>query len=173
MRPQTPFPPNTVARMKALLSSTNKISEYRRIQSVYLRAKYGYDASQIAEMVGLKLQTVKNIHAAYLKKGESVLKLSGCKNQRKHCYLTIKQEKAFLKNFEEQAKAGNILEVGKIHTALQAHLGEEIHLSMIYRMLRRHGWRKLAPRPTHPKGDPSVQEAFKKISRTSCLMLNN
>jgi len=44
MRPQTPFPPNTVVRMKTLLSSTNKIDEYRRIQSVYLRAKYGYSA---------------------------------------------------------------------------------------------------------------------------------
>jgi hypothetical protein len=54
MRPQTPFPPNTVARMKTLLSSTTKIDEYRRIQCVHLRAKYEYSASQIAEMVGLK-----------------------------------------------------------------------------------------------------------------------
>ena len=43
-----------------------EISDYRLIQSVYLRAKYGYSALKIAEMVGLKLPTVKNIHAAYL-----------------------------------------------------------------------------------------------------------
>jgi len=29
-------------------------------------------------------------------------------------------------------------------------------------MLERHGWRKIAPRPSHPKADPQAQEAFKK-----------
>ncbi len=42
MRPQKPFPSNAVDRMTVLLSSTRSINEYRRIQSVYLRAKYGY-----------------------------------------------------------------------------------------------------------------------------------
>lgn len=163
MRPQKPFPSNTVARMTVLLSSTRSINEYRRFQSVYLRAKYGYSASQIAEMVGLKLQTVKNIHAAYLKEGEAALKLSGHKGGgRKHSYLTVEEEKAFIASFEEHAKAGEILEIGKIHVALQQKLGEEIPRSTTYRMLHRHGWRKVAPRPTHPKGRESVREAFKK-----------
>jgi transposase len=166
MRPQTPFPPNTVARMKTLLSSTTKIDEYRRIQCVYLRGKYEYSASQIAEMVGLKLQTVKNIHAAYLKVGEFALILSGSKNERKHSYLTVEQEKAFLLNFEKRAQAGSILEVSQIYAALQKILGEKIELSMIYRMLHRHKWRKLVPRPTHPKGSILVREAFKKTLGT-------
>ena len=75
-------------------------------------------------MVGLKLQTVKNIHAEYLKNGESALKLSGRQNERKHCYLTVEEENTFLMNFEERAKAGGILEVGQIHDALQKQLGQ-------------------------------------------------
>ena len=133
---------------------------------MYLRAKYSYSASQIASIKGLKLQTVKNIHADYLKKGESVLKLSGRQNERKHCYLTVEQEKTFLMTFEERAKAGGILEVGQIHAALQKQLGEEIPLSTTYRMLHRHGWRKLAPRPKHPKDDTKAREPFKKNSET-------
>jgi hypothetical protein len=34
--------------------------------------------------------------------------------------------------------------------------------STVYRMLARHGWRKLAPRPRHRKADAVRQQAFKK-----------
>ena len=36
--------------------------------------------------------------------------------------------------------------------------------STIYRLLDRHGWRKLVPRPVHPKADLEEQAAFKKTS---------
>ena len=38
-----------------------------RIQSIYFRARYGYSASEIARIVGLKPQTVRNMHSFYLK----------------------------------------------------------------------------------------------------------
>jgi hypothetical protein len=31
-------------------------------------------------------------------------------------------------------------------------------------MLARHGWRKIVPRPKHPKADTDAQEEFKKNS---------
>ena len=76
MRPKKPFPSDTTERMETLLSSTSSIYEFKKIQAVYFRAKYDYNASQIAKMIGLKSQTVKNIHFAYLKDGESSLKSS-------------------------------------------------------------------------------------------------
>ena len=76
MRPKKHFPPDTIERMEALLNSTRSIYEFKKIQAVYFRAKYDYNASQIAKMLGLKLQTVKNIHSAYLKDGEASLKSS-------------------------------------------------------------------------------------------------
>jgi len=36
--------------------------------------------------------------------------------------------------------------------------------STVYRMLARQGWRKLAPRPRHPRSDIQAQEAWKKNS---------
>jgi hypothetical protein len=33
--------------------------------------------------------------------------------------------------------------------------------STVYRLLDRHGWRKVTPRPRHPKADPAAQAAFK------------
>jgi hypothetical protein len=37
-----------------------------------------------------------------------------------------------------------------------------VHISSIYRLLERHGWRKLVPRPRHPKANPEAQAVFKK-----------
>jgi hypothetical protein len=51
-------------------------------------------------MVGLKLQTVKNIPSVYLKDGEVSLKSSkGPRGGRNISYLSLEQEKAFLAEF--------------------------------------------------------------------------
>jgi hypothetical protein len=36
--------------------------------------------------------------------------------------------------------------------------------STVYDLLARHGWRKLMPRPFHPKRDVAAQDAFKKTA---------
>jgi Winged helix-turn helix len=42
--------------------------------------------------------------------------------------------------------------------------GHETSKSTIYKLLARHGWRKLMPRPFHPKRDIAAQNAFRKIA---------
>lgn len=44
-------------------------------------------------------------------------------------------------------------------------LGYPVHHSVVYRALHRHGWRKIQPRPQHPKADAAAQEEFKKSFR--------
>lgn len=159
MRPKKPFPPDTIERMEALLSSTRSIYEFKKMRAVYFRAKYDYNASQIAKMVGLKLQTVKNIHSVYLKDGEASLKSSkGPRGGRNISYLSLEQEKAFLAEFEAQGRQGRILEVSRIHAARQEKVGIVLPLSTTYRMLSRRGWRKLAYQTKHPKGDSATLE---------------
>ena len=163
MRPKKPFPPETIECLEALLTETGSIYEFKKIQTVYFRAKYDYSASKIAQLVGLKLQTVKNIHSAYLKDGPTSLKSSnGSPGGRNISYLTEEQENVFLAEFELQGKQGKIREIARIHAALQQKVGIEIPLSTTYRMLHRHGWKKLVPRPKHPKSDKKAQEDFKK-----------
>ncbi|HEY5344316.1 MAG TPA: winged helix-turn-helix domain-containing protein, partial [Solirubrobacteraceae bacterium] len=41
--------------------------------------------------------------------------------------------------------------------------GRPVGPSTLYRILKRHGWRKVVPRPRHPDADPERQEAFKQI----------
>ena len=46
--------------------------------------------------------------------------------------------------------------------AYEKAIGHETSKSTIYNLLARHGWRKLMPRPFHPRRDIAAQNAFKK-----------
>lgn len=60
-------------------------------------------------------------------------------------------------------------EASRIRAALEQQTGHPVPKSTVYRLLARHGWRKLVPRPTHPDANPAVQEEFKKSSGVWCV----
>lgn len=144
--------------------AAQSVGELRRLQAVYFRARYKESAEQIAKRTGLALQTVRNLHSAWRHHGEAALEIKS-KGGRFHENLTMAEEEALLEQHSKQARRGSILEVSKIHRACEEMLGDTQALSTTYRMLHRHGWRKIAPRPKHPHGDPQAQEAFKKTGR--------
>ena len=79
--------------------------------------------------------------------------------------LTEKEERKFLKPWEELAKKGQVLVLSPIRAALAQRIGRPVAASVVYRFLERHGWRKVAPDTRHPKSDPKLQEEWKKNSR--------
>lgn len=81
--------------------------------------------------------------------------------------MTPKEETAFLEPFIRRGDAGGIVEVGPVHQAHCEALGRKIPLSTTYRLLHRHGWRKIMPRPRHPKADEEARASFKKTGRPS------
>jgi transposase len=66
------------------------------------------------------------------------------------------------------AGAGEMLNIHDLKTAYEKAIGHSTSDSTVYNLLHRHGWRKLMPRPFHPKRDLAAQNAFKK---TAFLML--
>ena len=155
----------TARRMEILIETACDVSELKRVQSIYLRAKYGMSAEQIADIVGWSVGTIRNIHYEYMKHGKEALRLHS-KGGRYHDYLGEDEEKLLLAPFSLTGKKGYILEVNKIHQAYEQRVGEKVAKSTIYRLLHRHGWRKITPRPRHPKADDKIMEAFKKTSET-------
>ena len=79
--------------------------------------------------------------------------------------MTSEEEKEFLAGFFEAASKGGILVVSEVHVALEKKLGHKVAETTIYRMLARHGWRKIVPRRRHPKANASAKEEFKKNSK--------
>ena len=118
-------------------------------------------AQEIALHTGVSVSTVHRVISVYNRLGAAALETPG-KGGRRHKYLTLPEEKAFLAPFFAQAEGGEIATVAQIQCAYEAKVGHEVDDSTIYRLLHRHGWRKLMPRPRHPKADPAAQEHFKK-----------
>ena len=158
------FPKGTSERMCALMSEARNISELKRAQCIYFRSEHGLPPQQIADMVGFDVGTVRNLHSAFLRDGEAALKLSG-KGGRYHAYLTEEEEASWLEGFRDAGENGGILEVGRIQAAFEEKVGRKVAKSTVYDLLHRHGWRKITPRPRHPKSDPDAAASFKKNFR--------
>ena len=94
--------------------------------------------------------------------------LSGDKQRnwggRRNALLTWAEEEEFLAPWLEQASAGGLLVVSPLRAALAEKLGQPVKASVVYRLLARHGWRKVAPDTRHPKSDPEAQSEWKKNS---------
>lgn len=102
-----------------------------------------------------------HVISASNRRGVAAVETPG-KGGRRYQYLTLEQEQHFLAPFFAQAQAGTITTATEIKQAFEAQVGREVAESTIYRLLDRHGWRKLVSRPVHPKADPAEQAAFKK-----------
>ena len=156
----------TVEALQARLKQARTIGEFQRIQCVLLRATLDCTASEIAQVLGWAVVTVHITHSRWAKEGQSLFDLKG-KGGRRHQHLTEEQEAKVLAPFLAQADTGNVLKVADIQTAYEARVGKAVPNSTIYRLLGRHGWRKIAPRPRHPKADVTARGAFKKVSAGS------
>jgi len=128
-----------------------------------LRAALGLSAQKIAEVVGLNRGSVEQIIARYLKDGAKTLESVGG-GGRRHAYLTVEEERIFVKRFVPKASEGGIVVVNEIINEFEDLIGHKVAESTVYRLLARHGWRKIAPRPKHPKADRLKQAEFKKKS---------
>lgn len=161
MRKPKPFPEGATERLEQLLQQTKTKGDFQRVQSVWLRAAFGYAASQIAQMVGWSEGHVWKVHADYLRLGESAL-LGVGRGGPHHCNFTDREEDAILALLIEDAGEGGVVTAGELKAAYERQLGRQVPKSTIYRMLDRRGWRKIAPRRRHPEGDEAAQEEFKK-----------
>ena len=79
--------------------------------------------------------------------------------------MTAQEEKAFLAPWVEQARSAGMLVVSPLRAALAEKLGRKVAPSVVYRLLARHGWRKVAPDTRHPKSGMVVQAEWKKNVR--------
>jgi len=118
-------------------------------------------AKAIALHTGLAEQTVHNLISAYNRRGAEVIESVG-KGGRRRAYLTLDKESDFLEPFIQRALTGQVATASEVKKAYEALVGHKVNKTTVYRLLERHGWRKLAPRPFHEQAKAEEQEAFKK-----------
>jgi transposase len=151
-----------VRQLKTALHWKGDPGRRQRIQMVLLRES-GMTQPSIAGAMGVSLSTVNRAHMAYDGGGLAALK-SKPSGGRKRENMTLAEEKALLAGFAKAAGAGELLNIHDLKAAYEKAIGQETSSSTIYNLLARHGWRKLMPRPFHPKRNLAAQNAFKKTA---------
>ena len=149
-----------VRRLKTALRWKMPAVQRQRIQMVLLRES-GMTQPEIAAAMGVSLSTVNRVHMAYDSGGIKALKPKP-NGGRKRENMTLGEEEALLERFAKAAGAGEMLNIHDLKAAYEKAIGHATSESTVYNRLHRHGWRKLMPRPHHPKRDHAAQNAFKK-----------
>jgi transposase len=157
------FSTRLTKRVQRILEESKDTEILKRAQTIYCRAAYGMGTEQIAAITGYSIGTVRNLHSAFLKDGMKLFEISP-RGGRNNADMSGAEEAAFVSSFDVEGKAGGILEVSRVHRAHCEKVGRNVAVSTTYDLLHRHGWRKVAPRPRHPKANEAAQAAFKKMA---------
>jgi transposase len=135
----------------------------RRRLAVWLTYLGGHRAAQIAELLCVSVQAVWLWLGQYNREGPGGLRRQG-RGGRRWGYLTTATEGQLLAQWERAAGQGQVITAKGLHAHVCQAVGRQVSLGYVYRLLHRHGWRKLGPRARHVKGDPQAQQQFKKNS---------
>lgn len=153
-----------VRQAQKAVTQASSVKELRAAQAVLLPAIMGTTLTQTATLLGVGRATVARLQAEFRQAKRPTAAFGKQRNWggRRNALLTVEQEEQFLAPWLEQAKSGGLLVVSPLRAALAQRLGKRVKASVVYRLLARHGWRKVAPDTRHPKSDPQVQEEWKK-----------
>jgi len=150
----------TQKESEKILKKVRRAGESKRVQCVLMRC-LGSDSRTIGRIVGYGSNHVRLVWRWYRTGGWSRLLGEQRGQNRGKAHLTLEEEALFLEQFKTKAKRGRLLLSKDIHKVHQEKIGKNINQTVTYRLLKRHGWRKIVPRPEHPKHNPAEMNRFK------------
>ena len=115
----------------------------KRLKAVQLRGE-GKSHKEIAERLETSTDMVSRWICAYANGGIDALMPK--KRPGRPRNVSHEEEAALIKEFEERAKAGQLVKVADIEKAYQEKVGRRIGAGQIYYVLKRHGWQKAKPK---------------------------
>ena len=148
-------------RIKAAAKKNKNKRVDKKLQVLLMRHdNKGND--EISARTGYNVRYITTLMGQYKKQGlEEFIRIKQTSHNRN---LSVEQEAMVLAKFEEEADAGHELTVSDIRKGLETELGRETPATYVYRVLHRHGWRKVMPRPKHPKAaTKEEQDSSKKL----------
>jgi len=153
-----------VEHAKRLAAQAQSVEDLRCAQAVLLPAMLGATLEQTAMALGVARATVGRCQAKVRKRLTHPAQLDPAWGGRRRAAMGLEEEREFLEPWAQSAADGGMLIVAPLRAALAQRLGRPVTHSVVYRLLARHGWRKVAPDTRHPKSDPLTQEQWKKNS---------
>lgn len=163
--------PKLVAQARTVVAQATDLNDLRAAQPILLPALARTTLEEAAALPGVGRATVPRLQQRFRE---------GCKDPqsapkrwagRRRALMTLEEEQAFLAPWVEQARNAGVLVVSPLRAALAEHLGQKVAASVVYRLLARHGWRRVAPDTQHPQHDLVAQAAWKKLADTLATLL--
>jgi dienelactone hydrolase len=150
---------------RELLRTAKTVEQMRQAQAVLLPLELGLSLEQTALAIGRSVGATCNMRTRFMavKAGQRAAPRSK-RELRNRATATLDREAKILDQVLRGAADGAVLVVPQLKAKIEARLGKPLALSSVYRMLARHGWRKLAPDTRHPDGNPQAREDWKKNS---------
>ena len=156
-----------VQAAKQLLRTAKTPEQLRQAQAVVLPLELGLSLEQTAAAVGRSTGATCTMRTRFMAVREGRRQAPRSKRDlRNRAKASLQQEASVLDEVMQGAAQGQVLVIPQLKPLIEQRLGTTMALSSVYRMLARHGWRKLAPDTQHPKGDAQAREDWKKNSPT-------
>ena len=143
MRPSTPIPEYRLAELQNFRKNKWPGFEFQRFLCVWLRVEQGLSTKEIARVLGWNANTIRITQRDFIAHGPKAF-VENKRGGRRRQLMTIEEEKLFLASFADIADNASMLVANAIKAALEKLLGRTVHKTTVYRLLRRHGWRKPA-----------------------------
>lgn len=148
----------SVEEVKEKLRVTTSYWRRQKWLAIYNALVDPRPAAEIAKHTGISVASVHKLLSQYNRSGAEAIETLG-KGGRHNYYLTLEQEQEFLAKFFEAAR-GQVTTATEIKIAYEKMLGHTVNKTTVYRLLNRHKWRQIVPRPRHIKAEPNRQEEF-------------
>lgn len=152
--------------LKEKMKEAGSLDQFRRWQVIYMRlTQTGLSVNAIADACDLSYKTVTQWTWMYNKFGPRKYCLTGRGGRRKG-FLKPDEERRLLEKLTAKAKKGQVVTARVLREKAEKLLRRKVSKDYAYDLLHRHEWRKVRPRPHHPKRNKDKQSAFKKTSKT-------
>lgn len=158
------FTEEQITELKAATKKNKDKNIEKRLKSLLLRGE-GVKRSEVSEKTGFSVAHITKLTSHYQKDGIGAIVENHYSGN--HRILSFEEETALLQPFMKAAEAGQLVEVSEILQAYEAKVGRSFEKDhgRIYRVLKRHGFRKVMPRSKHPnKASDEAIKASKKLT---------
>ncbi len=133
----------------------------RRLQAVQLRGE-GMTNHEIADKLDTSAKMVSHWISTYINGGNKCA--AAQKAHRKSQKFKHRRRKRTSRILCQTSTSRSNVDLNELKAKYIEKVGHSIGGSQIYRMLKRHGWRKIMPRSKHPKkANDEAIEASKKL----------
>lgn len=165
MKMKYEFSPEQYAEIKRARKENRDKQTDKRLEVLELRCE-GKRLGEIAAATGFHRSHVSNLIRKYFEEGLMSVSEKHYSGNRRN--MSIEEERRFLEPYQKSAEAGQMLDVHEMAKAYEKAVGHRTGNSQIYRVLHRHGWRKVMPRSKHPKSaSPEEISSSKKLTKKS------